>query len=268
MSTIPDRLSAALADRYRIERELGQGGMATVYLAQDLKHDRKVAIKVLRPELAAVIGATELAARLPRGTVGVALHPDGKTMVVRGEASGARRGRLFKLQLGTDSAPVPLFAVAGGESSPAFSPDGRWLAYVSDESGRAEVYVRPFPDLDTRKIQVSLDGGAAPRWNPDGEELFYLSAAGDMMAARMATTPTLNVTGVTRLFTPQGFQGGGTRASVSGALNTGLSSLLYEVGRDSRFLMLDIVAAPANASDERLVVVQNIGAELAKRLPQ
>jgi serine/threonine-protein kinase len=52
-----DPLSAALADRYRIERELGQGGMATVYLAQDLRHDRRVAIKVLRPELAAVIGA-------------------------------------------------------------------------------------------------------------------------------------------------------------------------------------------------------------------
>jgi len=51
------RLTAALADRYRIERELGQGGMATVYLAQDLKHDRRVAVKVLRPELAAVIGA-------------------------------------------------------------------------------------------------------------------------------------------------------------------------------------------------------------------
>jgi serine/threonine-protein kinase len=57
MSGIPDRLTAALADRYRIERELGAGGMATVYLAQDLKHDRRVAIKVLRPELAAVIGA-------------------------------------------------------------------------------------------------------------------------------------------------------------------------------------------------------------------
>jgi len=55
--TTADRLATALADRYRIERELGAGGMATVYLAQDLKHDRKVAIKVLRPELAAVIGA-------------------------------------------------------------------------------------------------------------------------------------------------------------------------------------------------------------------
>ena len=55
--SVGHRLSAALVERYRIERELGAGGMATVYLAQDLKHDRKVAIKVLRPELAAVIGA-------------------------------------------------------------------------------------------------------------------------------------------------------------------------------------------------------------------
>lgn len=52
-----DRLKEALADRYAIERELGEGGMATVYLAQDLKHDREVAIKVLKSELAAVIGA-------------------------------------------------------------------------------------------------------------------------------------------------------------------------------------------------------------------
>ncbi len=57
MSVVPSRLAEALSRSYRIERELGAGGMATVYLAQDLKHDRKVAIKVLRPELAAVIGA-------------------------------------------------------------------------------------------------------------------------------------------------------------------------------------------------------------------
>ncbi|HSE66813.1 MAG TPA: serine/threonine-protein kinase, partial [Gemmatimonadales bacterium] len=55
--TIDDKLSTALSDRYRIERELGQGGMATVFMAHDLKHDRQVAIKVLRPELAAMIGS-------------------------------------------------------------------------------------------------------------------------------------------------------------------------------------------------------------------
>ena len=56
MTAPPRDLTAALADRYRVERELGAGGMATVYLAHDLKHDRPVALKVLRPELAAVLG--------------------------------------------------------------------------------------------------------------------------------------------------------------------------------------------------------------------
>ncbi len=64
MADAPSRLAAALADRYRIERELGEGGMATVYLARDLKHDRQVAIKVLRPELAAVIGAERFLAEI------------------------------------------------------------------------------------------------------------------------------------------------------------------------------------------------------------
>ncbi len=56
MPEITAQLSTALADRYKLERHLGEGGMATVYVAEDLKHDRKVAVKVLRPELAAVIG--------------------------------------------------------------------------------------------------------------------------------------------------------------------------------------------------------------------
>src|SRR6266566_4834374 len=57
MSGVTEHLTSALADRYRIERELGAGGMATVYLAEDLKHKRRVALKVLKPELAAVLGA-------------------------------------------------------------------------------------------------------------------------------------------------------------------------------------------------------------------
>ena len=86
MTAILARLTAALADRYRIERELGAGGMAMVYLAHDLKHDRPVAIKVLRSELAATLGADRflreihIAAQLQ--------HPHILTLIDSGEADG------------------------------------------------------------------------------------------------------------------------------------------------------------------------------------
>jgi len=83
--TVP-RLSAALADRYRIERELGQGGMATVYLAQDLKHDRQVALKVLKPELAAVLGAERFLAEI-KVTANLQ-HPNLLPLFDSGEAGG------------------------------------------------------------------------------------------------------------------------------------------------------------------------------------
>ncbi len=74
MAKIISRLSTALADRYIIEEELGEGGMATVYLAEDLKHQRKVAVKVLRRELAAVLGAVPTQ------------QPDGSPSACRGDA--------------------------------------------------------------------------------------------------------------------------------------------------------------------------------------
>jgi len=82
-----DRLSAALADRYRIERELGQGGMATVYLAQDVRHARKVALKILRPELAAVIGAERFLAEIT--TTANLQHPHILPLHDSGEAGGS-----------------------------------------------------------------------------------------------------------------------------------------------------------------------------------
>ena len=85
MSAI-DRLAAALADRYRIERELGQGGMATVYLAQDLRHDRQVAIKVLRPELAAVLGAERFVQEIR--TTAQLQHPHILPLFDSGQADG------------------------------------------------------------------------------------------------------------------------------------------------------------------------------------
>ncbi|HEY6947954.1 MAG TPA: serine/threonine-protein kinase, partial [Gemmatimonadales bacterium] len=86
MTDSAQRLTAALADRYRIERELGQGGMATVYLAQDVKHDRKVALKVLRPELAAVIGGERFLAEIK--TTANLQHPHILSLFDSGDAEG------------------------------------------------------------------------------------------------------------------------------------------------------------------------------------
>jgi serine/threonine-protein kinase len=81
-----ESLQAALADRYRLERELGQGGMATVYLAHDLRHDRKAAVKVLRPSLAAVIGAERFLAEI-KTTAGLQ-HPHILPLHDSGEVDG------------------------------------------------------------------------------------------------------------------------------------------------------------------------------------
>src|SRR5690242_21669381 len=80
------RLTAALSDRYRIERELGAGGMATVYLAHDVRHERKVALKVLRPELAAVIGGERFLAEIK--TTANLQHPHILSLFDSGEAEG------------------------------------------------------------------------------------------------------------------------------------------------------------------------------------
>src|SRR6516162_5020796 len=86
MPDIDARLAAALADRYRIEREIGAGGMATVYLAHDVRHDRKVALKVLRPELAAVIGADRFLAEIH--TTAALQHPHILPLFDSGQVNG------------------------------------------------------------------------------------------------------------------------------------------------------------------------------------
>ena len=86
MTDAAQRLTAALGDRYTIERELGAGGMATVYLAHDVRHDRKVALKVLRPELSAILGAERFVAEI-RTTANLQ-HPHILPLFDSGEADG------------------------------------------------------------------------------------------------------------------------------------------------------------------------------------
>ena len=91
------------------------------------------------------------------------------------------RGDLWSIRPG-DSKPTPLVQTSFREGFGKVSPDGRWLAYVSDESGRPEIYVRPL-DGGSGRWRISQSGGMQPRWRRDGGELFFLSAAGRLMAA-------------------------------------------------------------------------------------
>ncbi len=91
------------------------------------------------------------------------------------------------------------------ELTPAVSPDGQWLAYSSDESGQAEIYVRPFPNTEDGKWLVSTAGGINPLWAPDGRELFY-TAQGNLMSATVLPGSTF-VTGARQLlFSLDGFR--------------------------------------------------------------
>jgi Tol biopolymer transport system component len=103
--------------------------------------------------------------------------PDGRFLVFY-EPNPKTRADIWILPLEGDRTPVPFVSTPFNESSPSFSPDGRFLAYVSDESGRNEIYVQSFPE-PSGKVLVSKDGGNAPRWSPDGRELFYRN--GDRM---------------------------------------------------------------------------------------
>jgi serine/threonine-protein kinase len=116
---------------------------------------------------------------------------DGRWVVFR--QSPVPAADLLAFQPGRDTTPVTLVASRFNERSPALSPDGSWLAYTSDESGRSEVYVRPFPGATRAKWQVSLNGGTEPVWAHSGRELFFRGPAGEMIAAALTTQPSFAV---------------------------------------------------------------------------
>jgi eukaryotic-like serine/threonine-protein kinase len=122
----------------------------------------------------------------------------GRTLVFT-EVDEATGDDISLLRLdGSDPKPQSLIASQFSEQNPKLSPDGRWLAYTSDESGRREVYLRPFP-LTDRKWQVSADGGDEPVWARDGRELFYTNGV-RMMTASVITQPTVSVESPRLLF--------------------------------------------------------------------
>jgi dipeptidyl aminopeptidase/acylaminoacyl peptidase len=115
--------------------------------------------------------------------------PDGKTLIYNRKDHPDTGSDVMALEPAAGTEPRVLLGSRFGEALADISPDGRWLAYASDESGRIEVYVRSYPDLE-RKWQISTDGGAESAWSADSQELFYRGVEGlRMMAVPITTEP-------------------------------------------------------------------------------
>jgi serine/threonine-protein kinase len=143
------------------------------------------------------------------------------------------------------------FAVLNGE----ISPDGRWIAYDSNESGRYEVYVRPFPAVESGRWQISSEGGLRPLWARSGRELFFLNAASRMMAVPVPAGPSFTYGKPEALFdfTPY--------------FDAVVTGRMFDISPDGkRFLAIKPVASVA-AARPSIVVVSHWFDEVKARMP-
>jgi dipeptidyl aminopeptidase/acylaminoacyl peptidase len=142
----------------------------------------------------------------------VSWSPDGRFILY---VSSGTSNSLFALPLSGDRKPFPFLKTQFSGVSAQFSPDGRWVAYQSNESGRAEVYVAPFPGPGGQR-QISTAGGGLPRWRHDGAEIFYLDLDNNLMAAAVnGKAGNFDVGAVKPLFGTHAAQGGRYRYDVS-----------------------------------------------------
>jgi Tol biopolymer transport system component len=170
-------------------------------------------------------GTEQIALDHARSMFELARTPDSTQWIVR--AGGAPSRDVFLWRRGSTELTPLLTDPTNSESMPSLSPDGRWLAYVSNESGRQEVYVRPFPNVESGKWQVSRNGGGEPLWAHSGRELFFRDAAGQLIAVTVNRGASFESTDQRALF------------SVAPYLNGGISFHAYDVTRDDqRFLFL------------------------------
>ncbi|MEO6226587.1 MAG: hypothetical protein ABIO61_01850, partial [Thermomonas sp.] len=177
---------------------------------------------------------------------------DGHWILVRTETGAAGNGDILAVSTTGDSAVVPVATSAFTETEPALSPDGRWLAYVSNEGGISEIFVRPFPAAEAGRWQVSNGGGASPVWSANGKELFFLNGVNRLIAAKIASGPAFQVSELKPLFDATKFNYLGYHQA-------------FEVTRDGRFIFLDLVGSAA-VEVIRLVQVDNWFADIKERL--
>ena len=181
---------------------------------------------------------------------------DESALVVEFQREGGRDLGLLALD-GAGTA-VPLLQAEWNERNGALSPDGRWLAYQSDETGEVEVYVRPFPDVDGGRWEVSSGGGWMPVWHPSGSELFFVSPGG-LMTLWFEAEPTFTPGAVTALFETSSYV----------ASSTNPRRLAVAPGGD-RFLLIKNPTGQTDtdgAAEPEITLVVNWTEELKARVP-
>jgi len=179
----------------------------------------------------------------PNSTGAHSFSPDGKALVFEESRD------LQVLSMEGERTSQPLFQSQFNETRARISPDGHWIAYESDESGRQEIYVRPFPNVEEGKWQISRDGGTGPVWAPRGQELFYRNGQA-MMVVGIKTEPTFTAGGGEVLFT-------GEYATIGAVVN-------YDISPDGlRFLMIKESEQPVT----QINVILNWDEELNRLVP-
>jgi Tol biopolymer transport system component len=173
----------------------------------------------------------------------VSWSPDGKLLAFTDESPTTALD-IWILRVEGERKPLPFIRTPFSEEGAAFSPDGRWLAYSSNEPGRTEVYVQPFPGPGGKHL-ISTEGGGGPRWARNGRELFY-SNGNKMMVVDIQTEPTFTAGKPRLLF--EGQYGG------------------WDVAPDGqRFLMIQSVEPEQPAT--QINVVLNWFEELKRKVP-
>ena len=211
-------------------------------------------------------GAAERLTDSPNSQMPNAVSPDGTKLVFRETTPDGSDLMLLPLQ--GERRTQPLVQTPDTERNADISPNGRWLAYESNESGEFEVYVRPFPNVNDGRWQVSAGGGTVPLWARNGQELFFMTPRGEsLMAAAILESPgsaAFRSGTPIKLFDTRGY------FAPTGGPNQRDPGRTYDVSADGRrFLMIKDVSVREGASaPQSIILIQNWVEELERRVPR
>ncbi len=200
-------------------------------------------------------GAVERLTESPDTQYPTGVSPDGRRLIFTDE-SPTTANDVMMIELDGTRRVTPLVQSPFTERNGIISPDGRWLAYEANDSGRFEIYVRPFPDVNSGRWQVSTTGGTRPIWARSGQELVYVSPTGALMGVGVARGPSWAATTPT-LVVKEGY-----------FTNLNWWGRSYDISPDGqRFLMIKEGGADGTAAPASIIVVQHWVEELKRLVP-